>query len=93
MSLLKKLFKPKSERDYGKIRPTVEEVNRWAEEFDGWDRDQQLAFLINAYNAFTVELILTEYPEIEKTEELGKADSRTASSQFHESALSRGLQR
>ncbi len=31
-------------------------------EFDGWNRDQRLAFLINAYNAFTVELILTEYP-------------------------------
>jgi uncharacterized protein DUF547 len=31
-------------------------------EFDGWTKAQQLAFLIDAYNAFTVELILTEYP-------------------------------
>ncbi|MGD8414080.1 MAG: preprotein translocase subunit SecA, partial [Candidatus Latescibacterota bacterium] len=40
MSLLKKIFKPKSERDYGKIRPVLEEVNRWAEEFDGYGEDQ-----------------------------------------------------
>jgi hypothetical protein len=31
-------------------------------EFDSWTRDQQLAFLINAYNAFTLELILENYP-------------------------------
>ncbi len=31
-------------------------------EFDAWPRAQRLAFLINAYNAFTVELILTGYP-------------------------------
>ncbi len=29
-------------------------------EFQQWSRDEQLAFLINAYNAFTVELILLE---------------------------------
>ena len=31
-------------------------------EFKGWPRAQQMAFLINAYNAFTVELILANYP-------------------------------
>ncbi|MCG8391574.1 MAG: DUF547 domain-containing protein [Pseudomonadales bacterium] len=31
-----------------------------ASQFDNFHRDQQLAFLINAYNAFTVELILLE---------------------------------
>jgi len=31
-------------------------------EFAGWSRDQRLAFLINAYNAFTVQLILDHYP-------------------------------
>ena len=41
------------------------------QEFDSWDRDQQLAFLINAYNAFTVELILTKYPDIESIKDLG----------------------
>ena len=28
-------------------------------QFDAFTREQQMAFLINAYNAFTVELILT----------------------------------
>ena len=41
------------------------------DEFDRWSRDEQLAFLINAYNAFTVELILTEYPDIDSIRELG----------------------
>ena len=31
-------------------------------EFEQWNRDQQLAFLINAYNAWTVKLILENYP-------------------------------
>lgn len=33
-----------------------------AAQFDAWSRAQQMAFLINAYNAFTVELILANYP-------------------------------
>jgi len=33
-------------------------------EYDGWKKPEKLAFLINAYNAYTVELILTEYPNI-----------------------------
>ena len=31
-------------------------------EFRGWTRPQQMAFLINAYNGYTVELILANYP-------------------------------
>ena len=32
------------------------------EEFNAWNKPQRMAFLINAYNAFTVELILANYP-------------------------------
>ncbi|CAA0096169.1 Uncharacterised protein [Halioglobus japonicus] len=39
--------------------------------FDLSSPNDQLAFLINAYNAWTVELILTEYPNIESIKELG----------------------
>jgi hypothetical protein len=39
--------------------------------FDGWDKASQLAFLINAYNAWTVELILTAYPQVESIKDLG----------------------
>ena len=38
--------------------------------FDGWSKTDQLAFLINAYNAFTVELILTRYPDLESIRDL-----------------------
>lgn len=40
-------------------------------QFDAWDKSTQLAFLINAYNAWTVELILTKYPDIESIKDLG----------------------
>lgn len=39
--------------------------------FDGWSKPQQQAFLINAYNAFTVELILTRYPDLKSIKDLG----------------------
>lgn len=39
--------------------------------FDGWTREQQMAFLINAYNAFTIELVLTGYPGVKSIKDLG----------------------
>ena len=42
-----------------------------AQEYERWSRAQQLAFLINAYNAFTVELILTRYPALKSIKDLG----------------------
>lgn len=38
--------------------------------FQSWPRDTRLAFLLNAYNAFTVELILTAYPDLQSIREL-----------------------
>jgi hypothetical protein len=40
-------------------------------EFDGWARPQQQAFLMNAYNAFTIEKILTRYPDIKSIRDFG----------------------
>jgi len=40
-------------------------------EFDGWSKPERLAFLINAYNAFTIELILRSYPGIDSIRDLG----------------------
>jgi len=40
-------------------------------EFDAWSRERRMAFLINAYNAFTVELILTRYPNLKSIKDLG----------------------
>lgn len=40
-------------------------------EFDALEKNEQLAFLINAYNAWTVELILTKYPDLDSIKQLG----------------------
>ena len=39
--------------------------------FNGWPREQQMAFLINAYNGFTIELILGKYPDLASIKDLG----------------------
>jgi len=41
-------------------------------EFQGWSKAQRMAFLINAYNAFAVEKILTRYPDIGSIWDFGK---------------------
>ncbi|SDO62862.1 DUF547 domain-containing protein [Desulforhopalus singaporensis] len=41
------------------------------ERFDTWDENEQLAFLINVYNSWTVELVLTRYPDLDSIKELG----------------------
>lgn len=40
-------------------------------EFKGWSKPQQMAFLINAYNAFTIEKILTRYPDLKSIRDFG----------------------
>lgn len=39
--------------------------------FAAWSKPERQAFLINAYNAFTVELILTKYPDLKSIKDLG----------------------
>lgn len=41
------------------------------EEFKRWSGPQQMAFLINAYNGFTLELILTAHPDLKSIRDLG----------------------
>ena len=53
-----------------------------AGEFDGWSKAQQMAFLINAYNAFTVEKILMRYPEIRSIWDFGKIFANPFKDQF-----------
>lgn len=51
-------------------------------DFDKWPKPQQQAFLINAYNAFTVELILTKYPDLKSIRDLGSFVSKPWSKKF-----------
>jgi uncharacterized membrane protein YdjX (TVP38/TMEM64 family) len=39
--------------------------------FSSWSKTERQAFLINAYNAYTVELILTRYPDLKSIKDLG----------------------
>ncbi|CAD5272564.1 conserved exported hypothetical protein [Alteromonas sp. 38] len=39
--------------------------------FSQWDKNTQLAFLINAYNAYTIDLILTRYPDLTSIRDIG----------------------
>jgi hypothetical protein len=40
-------------------------------QFNTFSKDQQQAFLINAYNAFTIEHILSKYPDLKSIKDLG----------------------
>lgn len=51
-------------------------------EFDALGKHDQLAFLINAYNAWTVELILTQWPDLKSIKDLGGFFSSPWSREF-----------
>ncbi len=51
-------------------------------DFDKWSKPQQMAFLINAYNAFTVEIILTKYPDLKSIKDLGNFVTPTWKKKF-----------
>ncbi len=59
-------------RDRAQLKGVLDEYQKVTRaDFDGWSKPQQQAFLINAYNAFTVELILTKYPDLKSIRDLG----------------------
>jgi hypothetical protein len=65
--------------DYAGLQRDRAELNRVLEvmsavpkpDFDRWPREQRMALLINAYNAFTIDLILTRYPDLTSIKDLG----------------------
>jgi Protein of unknown function, DUF547 len=44
-------------------------------QYAAFSKEQQMAFLINAYNAFTIELILSKYPDVKSIKDLGSTFS------------------
>ena len=40
-------------------------------DFDSWETSEQLAFLINAYNAWTIQVVLERYPNLDSIREIG----------------------
>ena len=59
-------------RDRAQLKAVLDDYQKVTRaEFDGWPKPQQQAFLINAYNAFTVEKILRRYPDIKSIRDYG----------------------
>jgi len=60
------------QRDRAALKAVLDDLSAVPKaEFDAWSRERRMAFLINAYNAFTVELILTRYPNLKSIKDLG----------------------
>lgn len=50
-------------KDRAQLKTYLDGLSKVSEaEFKGWSKPQQMAFLINAYNGYTLELILQHYP-------------------------------
>ena len=50
-------------KDRAVLKGYLEDLSKVQEaDFNSWSKSQRMAFLINAYNGFTVELILANYP-------------------------------
>ncbi len=59
--------------DRAQLKSYLEALAKVSEaDFKGWNKNQQLAFLINAYNANMVEKILLRYPHIKSVWDYGK---------------------
>jgi len=59
-------------KDRAALKTYLESLSKVPEaQFNGWSRPQRMAFLINAYNAFTVEKILTRYPGLKSIRDFG----------------------
>ncbi len=59
-------------RDRPALKAYLETISKVTEtEFKSWSKPQQMAFLINAYNAFTIEKVLTRYPDLKSIRDFG----------------------
>jgi hypothetical protein len=60
-------------QDRASLKAYLDALSKVTEaEFDGWSKPQRVAFLVNAYNAFTVEKILSRYPDLKSIWDFGK---------------------
>jgi hypothetical protein len=60
-------------RDRAALKAYLDRLSQVSkDEFDGWPKNERKAFLINAYNAFAVEKILTRWPDIRSIWDFGK---------------------
>lgn len=57
-------------KDYDELKKYLNMLSESAPN-DKWSKDEQLAYWINAYNAFTIQLILDNYPGITSIKDIG----------------------
>ena len=70
-------------RERGALKSYLDALSAVQEpEFQSWTRAQRMAFLINAYNAFTVEKVLTRYPRIGSIRDFGRVFGNPFKDQF-----------
>jgi Protein of unknown function, DUF547 len=70
-------------KDHAQLKAVLDDYSKVTRsEFDSWTKPQQQAFLINAYNAFTVELILIGYPDLKSIRDLGSFVTKPWSRKF-----------
>ncbi|MCU7800565.1 MAG: DUF547 domain-containing protein [gamma proteobacterium symbiont of Lucinoma myriamae] len=68
-----------SQVDYSNIKKNTSQLKQYLKtlsainnnEFQKWSINQQKAFLINAYNAFTIQLVISRYPDIKSIKDIG----------------------
>jgi hypothetical protein len=65
------------------LKSYLESLSRVSEaDFHAWTKPEQIAFLINGYNAYTVEKILARYPDIKSIWDFGKFFGNPFKDQF-----------
>ncbi|MFN4144308.1 MAG: DUF547 domain-containing protein [Runella sp.] len=75
--LLKKHVNDKGFVNYTNFKKDYDELKKYLDMLsnnapnDKWSKEEQLAYWINAYNAFTVQLILDHYPGISSIKDIG----------------------
>lgn len=68
-----------SQVDYSNIKKNPTQLEQYLKtlsainnnEFQKWSINEQKAFLINAYNAFTIQLVISRYPDIKSIKDIG----------------------
>jgi hypothetical protein len=55
-----------------------------ADEYARWTKPQQFAFLANAYNAYTIEKVLTRYPKLDSIRDFGSVIGNPWKDRFFE---------
>ncbi|MEZ4905582.1 MAG: DUF547 domain-containing protein [Spirosomataceae bacterium] len=58
-------------KDYDELKKYLDMLSDNAPNPKTWSKEEQLAYWINAYNAFTVQLILDHYPGISSIKDIG----------------------